>query len=81
MAMTKKEIIERYGQAYYDAHLAKTCVNAKAWYWANPERRKTAAESTAAVKAWRLKNLALRQGLRSRQGESALSESKSRSTR
>ena len=50
--MTKKEMIERYGQAYYDAHLAKTREAAKAWYWANPDRRKTAEESTAAVRRW-----------------------------
>jgi DNA helicase IV len=51
-SMTKKEMIERYGQAHYDAHLAKTREAAKAWYWANPDRRKTAEESTAAVRRW-----------------------------
>lgn len=50
--MTKKEIIARYGQAYYDAHLEKTKVNAKLWYYANPDRHKTPEQNKAAVARW-----------------------------
>lgn len=50
--MTKKEWIARYGLAHYEAHLAKTRIAAKSWYYANPDRRKTPEQNAAAQKKW-----------------------------
>jgi hypothetical protein len=51
--MTKKEIIEIYGQAYYDAFLIRSREKAKKRYYEQPETRRTKEDQREASARWR----------------------------